>query len=148
MLIGNLINTDLPTFSFINSIIVRHESDGQIILCKLFAKNGKCIRSSIYQRIVNECYELQQKSIFKVSDLGCGPRVSPTTLTIIESIRKESKDRPIQFIFEDLKDNNWTQIFNLLEEECYSKDENCFYSVIGKSFYERLVPNDEIDLIV
>ncbi|CAG9333804.1 unnamed protein product [Blepharisma stoltei] len=61
---------------------------------------------------------------------------------------RETSPQSILVVHNDLPDNNWVKTFKtLLEfEESYIKVPNVYFSAIGRSFYDQVLPNNSVHL--
>ena len=66
---------------------------------------------------------------------------------LLHNFRKYS-NREISIIHTDLEENNWNLMCNLLNtsDESYLKLPNVYYSFIGKTFFEQLLPRESVHL--
>ena len=66
---------------------------------------------------------------------------------LIQSFREQS-NREILIIHNDLPDNNWNLSCNLINtsEESYLKFPEVYYSTIGRSFFQQILPNESVHL--
>mmetsp|Transcript_10637 Transcript_10637/g.10670 ORF Transcript_10637/g.10670 Transcript_10637/m.10670 type:complete len:262 (+) Transcript_10637:3-788(+) len=61
---------------------------------------------------------------------------------------RENSSSPVLVIHNDLPDNNWVKTFKtILEfEESYIKLPNVYFSAIGRSFYDQILPNNSVNI--
>src|SRR5688500_3660037 len=79
---------------------------------------------------------------FNVLELGCA--TGGNSVTWIEEIKSLlGRKRQLHVVQEDLPSNHWSE--TLKTQELWV-DDNTFGSVIGRSFYRPLVPDNSVDL--
>ncbi len=90
---------------------------------------------------------------WRIADLGCaqGHNSMPPMTAAVSSLRGRDGDEPadIEVIHTDLPDNDWATFFHNLDHDpgSYRRDTTGTYpSVVGRSFYERLVPGASLSL--
>jgi len=88
-----------------------------------------------------------------IADLGCsqGRNSMDPMRTIINTIRARDNQIPISILHNDLPSNDFTSLFS---EVGASKDsylegqDNVFYTGLGRSYYQQLVPSSSLDVVV
>lgn len=85
----------------------------------------------------------------RVVDYGCceGQNSMITFSSVFKKFR-ESHSNPVSILHTDLPENNWVAVFNSinLSDESYLNLEKVFYSTLGRSFFNQLVPNESVHL--
>lgn len=81
----------------------------------------------------------------RVLEWGCA--TGGNSVKLIAELRQlVSKQRPIQALLCDLPGNHWGEVFKAMAQMC-DKESNTFFAVIGRSFYEAVVPNSSVDFL-
>jgi hypothetical protein len=90
---------------------------------------------------------------WRIADLGCaqGHNSMPPMTAAITALRQRDGEDPldIELVHTDLPDNDWATFFHNLDHdpESYRRDTTGTYpSVVGRSFYQRLLPGGSLSL--
>jgi SAM dependent carboxyl methyltransferase len=82
-----------------------------------------------------------------IADYGCSEGYNSMILfhDVLQTFRSVS-ERPVHIYHDDLPDNDWVLFNNMLNtsEESYLKLPNTSYSVIGRSFYDQILPSGTV----
>jgi len=89
---------------------------------------------------------------FRIADLGCSQgknSLRPVSL-VIEHVRQRLQSIPITVLHADLPSNDFTALFNTLNmpNSYTASHQNVFPSAVGRSYYERLAPDNEFNLVM
>jgi hypothetical protein len=87
--------------------------------------------------------------LIRIVDYGCSEgRNSMITFAEVFKLFRESHSIPISILHTDLPENNWQAVNNAINqgEETYLQYQNIFYSTLGRSFFNQVVPEGSVHL--
>ena len=110
-----------------------------------------CMTMEILPEVLQSLFLTQSltKGPITIVDYGCSEGHNSIFFfqKLLSSFR-ETSDREICIMHTDLPDNNWNLVNHLLDtsEHSYRKIPRVYFSSIGKSFYNQILPNDSVHL--
>mmetsp|Transcript_5906 Transcript_5906/g.5797 ORF Transcript_5906/g.5797 Transcript_5906/m.5797 type:complete len:138 (-) Transcript_5906:619-1032(-) len=90
-----------------------------------------------------------EKGVITIADYGSSEVYnSMVFLSNILQRFRESSQQPIYIVHNDLPDNNWIKVFKTIVDsnESYRRVSNTFFSAIGLSFYEQILPEETVHI--
>jgi gibberellin A4 carboxyl methyltransferase len=89
---------------------------------------------------------LYTKKSVTLADYGCSEGKNSMEIMefVIQLLRKKNPKVSISIYFEDLESNSWSTIFKIANQ-VLSKYDNVFFAAIGKTFYDRNLPENFVD---
>ena len=105
-------------------------------------------KASILSKNLKSALRLTNGPI-NIVDYGCSEGYN--SMIFFNKVLKEFRtisERPVTILHTDLPDNNWSELNNILihSEDSYLKLSNTFYSTLGRSFYDKILPNNSVHL--
>ena len=92
---------------------------------------------------------LLTSNAIKIVDYGCSEGYNSMTFfnTLLRLFR-ENNNQEVFVTHTDLPDNDWGIVHNLINtsEDSYLNLPNTFYSTIGRSFFQQILPNNSVHL--
>lgn len=85
----------------------------------------------------------------QVVDYGCSEGKN-SMLTFAEAFAefRKTSDKAISLLHTDLPENSWSTVYNIINTspESYTHIENIYYSTLGRSFFNQIVPSNSVHL--
>ena len=88
-------------------------------------------------------------SVWRMADLGCSQganSIGPVS-ACVAAVRAQVPDVPVTVLHGDLPANDHASLVHTINAG-YAATPNLFASIVGRSYYERLVPPNELDLVL
>ena len=85
----------------------------------------------------------------RLVDYGCSEgRNSSLVFSEALSAFRKTSDTPVEIIHTDLPDNSWSTVYHTINDspESYLHLPNIFYSTLGRSFFNQLLPSHSVHL--